>query len=105
MSASHQIEEHLAPAAMTSWWWWWFLVVALFFYSVMEQLSYRRKKGPLPGPPLVVPFFGSIAQVIRDPTEYWDGLAVRAKASPLGLSADYFLGRFIVFIRDTELTH
>ncbi|RLM97721.1 hypothetical protein C2845_PM06G10960 [Panicum miliaceum] len=72
--------------------WWWFLVaavaVALFYYLVMEQLSYRRKKGPLPGPPLVVPFFGGIAQ-----------------ASPLGLSADYFLGRFVVFIRDTELTH
>jgi cytochrome P450 family 710 subfamily A protein len=78
--------------------------VALFLLT-MEQLSYRRKKGPLPGPPIVVPFFGSIAQVIRDPTAYWAGLAARAKESRLGMSADYFLGRFVVFIRDTELSH
>ncbi|KAG2551286.1 hypothetical protein PVAP13_9KG390583 [Panicum virgatum] len=51
------------------------LLAAVAFYVVMEQLSYRRKKGPLPGPPLVVPFFGSIAQLIRDPPAYWDGLA------------------------------
>jgi len=53
----------------------------------------------------VVPFFGSIAQLIRDPPAYWDGLAARAKASELGLSADYLLGTFVVFIRDTELSH
>ncbi|PUZ40679.1 hypothetical protein GQ55_9G443400 [Panicum hallii var. hallii] len=77
------------------------LLAAVAFYVLMEQLSYRRKKGPLPGPPLVVPFFGSIAQLIRDPPAYWDGLA----ASELGLSADYLLGTFVVFIRDTELSH
>jgi cytochrome P450 family 710 subfamily A protein len=81
------------------------LLAAVAFYVLMEQLSYRRKKGPLPGPPLVVPFFGSIAQLIRDPPAYWDGLAARAKASELGLSADYLLGTFVVFIRDTELSH
>ena len=81
------------------------LLAAVAFYVVMEQLSYRRKKGPLPGPLLVVPFFGSIAQLIRDPPAYWDGLAARAKASELGLSADYLLGTFVVFIRDTELSH
>ena len=40
------------------------LLAAVAFYVVMEQLSYRRKKGPLPGPLLVVPFFGSIAPLI-----------------------------------------
>ncbi|RLN29655.1 hypothetical protein C2845_PM05G08490 [Panicum miliaceum] len=102
-SSEERLQDNGGAAAAS----WWFLVaaVALFYHLVMEQLSYRRKKGPLPGPPLVVPFFGSIAQVISDPTAYWDGLAARAKASPLGLSADYFLGRFVVFIRDTELTH
>ncbi|CAL4896375.1 unnamed protein product [Urochloa decumbens] len=82
-----------------------FFVTAMALILLMEQVSYRRKKGPLPGPLLVVPFFGSIAQLIRDPTAYWDKLAARAKSSPLGLSADYFLGQFVVFIRDTELTH
>ncbi|CAL4903579.1 unnamed protein product [Urochloa decumbens] len=76
-----------------------FFVTAMALILLMEQLSYRRKKGPLPGPQLVVPFFGSIAQLIRDPTAYWDKLAARAKSSPLGLSADYFLGQFV------ELTH
>ncbi|KAF8725473.1 hypothetical protein HU200_019998 [Digitaria exilis] len=95
---------------------WWFCVMhaaapyvvaamALLILLMAEQLSYRRKKGPLPGPPLVVPFFGSIFQLIGDPAAYWDSLAARAKESPLGLSADYFLGRFAVFIRDAELTH
>ncbi|CAL4977248.1 unnamed protein product [Urochloa decumbens] len=82
-----------------------FFVTAMALILLMEQVSYRRNKGPFPGPPLVVPFFGSIAQLIRDPTAYWDKLAARAKSSPLGLSADYFLGQFVVFIRDTELTH
>ncbi|KAF8728976.1 hypothetical protein HU200_018282 [Digitaria exilis] len=81
------------------------LAAVAFFVLTMEQLSYRRKKGPLPGPALVVPFFGSIGNLIRDPTTYWDTLASRAKSSPLGLSADYFLGTFVVFIRDTELSH
>jgi cytochrome P450 family 710 subfamily A protein len=82
-----------------------YLVTAVVFYLLTEQLSYRCKKGPLPGPPLVVPFFGSVARLIRDPAAYWDGLAARAKESRLGLSADYFLGTFVVFIRDTELSH
>ncbi|XP_062188246.1 cytochrome P450 710A1-like [Phragmites australis] len=82
-----------------------FLVAALALYILVEQLSYHRKKGPLPGPPLVLPFFGNIAHLIRDPTGYWDGLAARARESGVGLAADFFLGRFIVFIRDTELTH
>ncbi|RCV44349.1 hypothetical protein SETIT_9G366300v2 [Setaria italica] len=82
-----------------------FLVAAVVFYLLTEQLSYRRKKGPLPGPALVVPFLGSVARLIRDPTAYWDGLAARAKESHLGLSAEYFLGTFVVFIRDAELSH
>ncbi|GJN07808.1 hypothetical protein PR202_ga25672 [Eleusine coracana subsp. coracana] len=83
-----------------------FLAAAAALYLLLaEQLSYRRKKGPLPGPPLVAPFFGSLGSLIRDPTAYWDGLAARARESEQGLAADYFLGTFVVFIRDTELIH
>ncbi|GJN06413.1 hypothetical protein PR202_ga24142 [Eleusine coracana subsp. coracana] len=78
---------------------------AALYFLAAEQLSYRRKKGPLPGAPLVVPFFGSIIKLIRDPAAYWDGLAARARESWQGLAADYFLGTFVVFIRDTELSH
>ncbi|TVU22845.1 hypothetical protein EJB05_32565, partial [Eragrostis curvula] len=82
-----------------------FLAAAVAFYIVVEQLTYHRKKGPLPGAPLVVPFFGSVVRLIRDPTGYWDALAALAKESGQGLATDYFLGRFVVFVRDTELTH
>ncbi|TVU22846.1 hypothetical protein EJB05_32566, partial [Eragrostis curvula] len=82
-----------------------FLAAAVAFFVLAEQVAYHRKKGPLPGAPLFVPFFGSIARLIRDPTGYWDALAARARESGHGLAADYFLGTFVVFIRDTELTH
>ncbi|RLN38941.1 hypothetical protein C2845_PM01G17950 [Panicum miliaceum] len=42
---------------------------------------------------------------LASPKESGEGLAARAKASELGLSADYLLGTFVVFIRDTELSH
>ncbi|XP_006645627.1 cytochrome P450 710A1-like [Oryza brachyantha] len=82
-----------------------FVVAALAFFFLVEQLSYHRKKGPLPGPPLVVPFVGSVAQMIRDPTGFWDAQAARAKKSGVGLAADFLIGRFVVFIRDSELSH
>uniref|UniRef100_A0A0A9DNL1 sterol 22-desaturase n=1 Tax=Arundo donax TaxID=35708 RepID=A0A0A9DNL1_ARUDO len=81
-----------------------FLVAAVAFYVLVEQLSYHRKKGPLPGPSLVVPFLGSVAHMIRDPAGFWDGQAARARKSGVGLAADFLVGRFIVFIRDSELS-
>ncbi|KAL5220837.1 hypothetical protein ABZP36_025550 [Zizania latifolia] len=82
-----------------------FVAAALAFYFLVEQLSYHRKKGPLPGPSLVVPFLGSVAQMIRDPTGFWDAQAARARKSGVGLAADFLIGRFVVFIRDSELSH
>lgn len=80
-----------------------FTVLALVL--VWEQLSYLRKKRFLPGPSLVVPFVGSAMPMIANPTGYWRYLAQIAASSGQGLSADYLVGRFIVFIRDTELSH
>ncbi|KAF0924830.1 hypothetical protein E2562_014929 [Oryza meyeriana var. granulata] len=82
-----------------------FVAAALAFYFLVEQLSYHRKKGPLPGPPLVVPFVGSVAQMVRDPTGFWDAQGARARESGVGLAADFLIGRFVVFIRDSELSH
>lgn len=82
-----------------------FLAAAVALYFLAEQLSYHRKKGPLPGPPLVVPFLGSVARMVRDPTGFWDAQAARARESGAGLAADFLIGRFIVFIRDSELSH
>ncbi|KAF8657514.1 hypothetical protein HU200_060077 [Digitaria exilis] len=83
-----------------------FLVAALLaLYILSEQLSYQRKKGTLPGPPLVVPFVGSVTHLIRDQTGFWDAQAARARDSGVGLAADSLAGRFILFVRDTELSH
>jgi hypothetical protein len=48
--------------------------VALYF--LLEQLSYQRKKGPLTGPALVVPFLGSVQcrwSMIRRGSERGEG--------------------------------
>lgn len=86
----------LGPAVLP----WVVALVALIL--VFEQLSYLRKKGPLPGPALVVPLLGSAVPMILNPTGYWRRLA--DAAAPRGLCADYLVGRFIVFLRSADLS-
>ncbi|KAG0454745.1 hypothetical protein HPP92_024037 [Vanilla planifolia] len=78
-----------------------FVAVLVF----LEQLSYLKKKGPLPGPTFIVPFLGSAIHMIANPTRFWAEQAAMAKSSGLGFSANYLVGRFIVFIRNTDLSH
>jgi len=82
-----------------------FVAAAVAFYFLVEQLSYHRKKGPLPGPSFVVPFLGSIVPMRRDLAGFWDAQAARANKSGAGMAADFLVGQFIVFIRDSELSH
>lgn len=92
---------------------WWqllstaspFLLGAIALVILLQQLSYLRKKGPLPGPTLIVPFLGSAISMISNPTRFWDRQAAMAKSSGLGFSANFLVGRFIVFISSTELSH
>ncbi|GLU22685.1 hypothetical protein SLE2022_387420 [Rubroshorea leprosula] len=80
-----------------------YLVSLLVFLLFLEQISYFRKKRNAPGPNLVIPFLGNVSSLVRDPTTFWD---VQSKlAARCGFSANYIIGRFIVFIRDTELSH
>lgn len=76
-------------------------IVLLLLLS--QQLSYLRKKGPLAGPTFIVPFLGSAIPMIRNPTKFWFDLAEQAK--PSGFCANFLVGRFIVFVRSTELSH
>lgn len=69
----------------------------------LEQICYLRKKRSFPGPFLVVPFLGNAISLVRNPTRFWDLQSALAKSS--GFSVNYIIGRFIVFIRDTELSH
>ena len=80
------------------------LISALLLYLLLEQLTYLRKKGNLPGPLFVPPIIGNAVSVVRDPTSFWYKQSALAGNSP-GLSANYLVGRFIVYIRDTELSH
>ncbi|CAL9120897.1 unnamed protein product [Musa acuminata var. zebrina] len=82
-----------------------YLLCAVALVVLLEQLSYLRKKGPLPGPTFVVPFLGSALPMILNPTRFWDRQAALARASGLGVSANFLVGRFIVFVRSTELSH
>ncbi|XP_038986256.1 cytochrome P450 710A11-like [Phoenix dactylifera] len=82
-----------------------YLLCFLVLLVLLGQLSYLRKKGPLPGPHFIVPFLGSAVPMILNPTRFWERQAALAKSSGLGFSADYLVGRFILFVRSTELSH
>ncbi|KAJ0016876.1 hypothetical protein Pint_09985 [Pistacia integerrima] len=75
--------------------------LALLF--LIHQITYWIKKGRAPGPVFVLPFIGNAIPLVRNPTKFWEEQAVIAK--PLGFSANYLIGNFMVFIRNTELSH
>ncbi|KAJ9172353.1 hypothetical protein P3X46_015601 [Hevea brasiliensis] len=80
-----------------------YIVSFVIFLLFVEQISYLIKKRQAPGPALVLPFLGNAISLVRDPTNFWD--AQSALSSGFGFSVNYIIGRFIVFIRDTELSH
>lgn len=51
------------------------------------------------------PFLGNAIPLVRHPTSFWDTQSDLAKSTPDGLSANYIIGKFIVFIRNTDLSH
>ncbi|GMI70041.1 cytochrome P450, family 710, subfamily A, polypeptide 1 [Hibiscus trionum] len=80
-----------------------FLITLLLLILLLEQISYLRKKRNVPGPNMVLPFFGNAISLVREPTRFWK---IQADlASSLGFSVNYIIGRFILFIRTTELSH
>ncbi|CAA7024855.1 unnamed protein product [Microthlaspi erraticum] len=82
-----------------------YMVSALLLLLILEQLSYLVKKGNLPGPLFVPPIIGNAIALVRDPTSFWNKQSAMARISTGGLSANYLIGKFIVYIRDTELSH
>ncbi|KAE8655324.1 CYP710A1 protein [Hibiscus syriacus] len=80
-----------------------FLATLFVLILLLEQISYLLKKRNVPGPNIVLPFFGNAIPLVMEPTGFWE---IQAHlASSLGFSVNYIIGRFIVFIRDTELAH
>ncbi|KAJ4977404.1 hypothetical protein NE237_002510 [Protea cynaroides] len=82
-----------------------YLITFIVFLIFLEQINYLRKKQTIQGPLLVFPFLGNAISLVRNPTKFWDLQASFAKSDPLGISANYVIGRFIVFIRSSELSH
>ncbi|AES64199.2 putative cytochrome P450 [Medicago truncatula] len=80
-----------------------YLICFILFLLLIEQISYLNKKRSIPGPSLVLPFIGNAISLVRDPTKFWEVQSTLSKSA--GFSANYIIGLFIVFIRDTELSH
>ncbi|KAG7637810.1 putative cytochrome P450 [Arabidopsis thaliana] len=81
-----------------------YLVSALLLFLLLEQLFYRVKKRNLPGPLFVFPIIGNVVALIRDPTSFWDKQSAMAETS-VGLSVNYLIGKFIIYIKDAELSN
>ncbi|KAL3500903.1 hypothetical protein ACH5RR_039996 [Cinchona calisaya] len=78
-------------------------IIALLL--LVEQVSYLKKKRFLPGPTLVLPFFGNAFSLVTETTKFWDHQASLAKSSPVGVSTNYVLGRFLLYIYSAQLSH
>ncbi|KAB5561169.1 hypothetical protein DKX38_006126 [Salix brachista] len=79
------------------------IISFIIFLVLVEQTSYLRKKGGAPGPVFVLPFIGNAISLVRDPTSFWDTQSSNSSRS--GFSANYIMGRFMLYIRDTNLSH
>ncbi|KAH1055876.1 hypothetical protein J1N35_033941 [Gossypium stocksii] len=79
------------------------LVTLLILILLLEQIWYLRRKRNVPGPNILLPFLGNVIPLITNPTKFWQ-LQAQLSAS-VGFSVNYVFGRFIVFIRNTELSH
>ncbi|KAL0387263.1 UNVERIFIED_CONTAM: cytochrome [Sesamum radiatum] len=80
---------------------YFFSLLALIL--LLEQISYLKKKRFLPGPTLVFPFVGNVISLVTNPTSFWDLQSSYAKSTPLGISANYIIGRYILYIYSTDL--
>ncbi|XP_021839046.1 cytochrome P450 710A11-like [Spinacia oleracea] len=82
-----------------------FVATLVALVILIEQITYLKKKSVAPGPTLVLPFLGNVTGLIRNPEKFWDDQADYAKSSPLGISVNYIIGKFMVFTRDSEMSH
>ncbi|KAH1217743.1 Cytochrome P450 710A11 [Glycine max] len=82
-----------------------YVLCFIILLLLLEQISYILKKASIPGPSFVLPFIGNAIPLVRDPTNFWDLQSSFAKSTPSGFSANYIIGNFIVFIRDSHLSH
>lgn len=78
------------------------LGLVIFGYIIFEQLSFFSKRKHLPGPSFVLPFVGSVIAMVVNPTGFWVDQA--KDASKVGVSWNALLGKFVLFVRDSQLS-
>lgn len=88
--------------AMATFDWRWAIALVVITYAIYEQLSFMSKRKHLPGPSFVPPFVGNVISMVVDPTGFWDQQANAAKK--VGVSWNSLLGKFVLFVRDSELS-
>ncbi|RZC82215.1 hypothetical protein C5167_044996 [Papaver somniferum] len=49
-----------------------YLLCIIFLLILIEQFTCIKKKKSSPGPQFILPFFGDIIQLVRNPTKFWD---------------------------------
>jgi len=76
------------------------LLGLLIGYILIEQFWVWRTAQGMPGPRFVVPFFGSVFQMVYDPVAFWED---QDKLGPLSWNS--LVGKFMVFTRDSKLSH
>nr|GMD86598.1 sterol 22-desaturase [Ipomoea batatas] len=82
-----------------------YLVALLALVLLLEQISYLKKKRFLPGPAFVFPFIGNVVTLVTNPSKFWDDQSALAKTNGAGISVNYIIGRFILYIHSTDLSH
>ncbi|CAL5410113.1 unnamed protein product [Camellia sinensis] len=80
-----------------------YLFSLVLLLVLLEQIFYLKKKSSIPGPSMVFPFIGNAISLVRNPTRFWE--LQSAMADSTGFSANYIIGKFIVFIRSSDLSH
>ncbi|NP_001312031.1 cytochrome P450 710A11-like [Nicotiana tabacum] len=88
---------------LSPWTPYFFSFIALLL--LLEQISYLKKKRSIPGPTLVFPFLGNVISLIINPTKFWQDQTSFAKSTGHGFCANYIIGKFILFIHSTDLSH
>eukprot|EP01132_Coremiostelium_polycephalum_P003755 gene3755-4675_t len=75
------------------------IVLVLTTIALLQQYETSKKKGSLPGPSFVPPFFGMLFQLIFTPFQFYEK---QEKYGPISWTS--ILNKFVLFVTDAETT-
>eukprot|EP00658_Telonema_sp_P-2_P013662 TRINITY_DN15177_c0_g1_i13.p1 TRINITY_DN15177_c0_g1~~TRINITY_DN15177_c0_g1_i13.p1 ORF type:complete len:313 (+),score=109.62 TRINITY_DN15177_c0_g1_i13:104-1042(+) len=77
----------------------------LLAYAVYEQLSYLLIRRSCQGPLLVLPFFGSLFQMVLAPVPFWKAQDEYSDSDDKGISVNALAGKNMVYVTSPGLCH